>query len=116
MSQVTLLIQYLREHRCLLVFDNFETVLQAGDRVGQYREGYEGYGRLLQRVGEAKHQSCLVLTSREKPKEVAFIEGDFSFVRSRELEGLKSIDGQEILKDKGLRGEEKSWESARPSL
>jgi WD40 repeat protein len=110
-SQITLLIQYLREHRCLLVFDNFETVLQAGDHVGHYREGYEEYSRLIQRVGEARHQSCLVLTSREKPKEVAFIEGDFSLVRSHKLEGLKSIDGQEILKDKGLRGEEKSWEA-----
>ena len=110
-DQVTLLIHFLREHRCLLVFDNFETVLQAGDRVGHYREGYAGYGRLLQRVGEARHQSCLVLTSREKPKEVALIEGDHSFVRSCVLEGLKSIDGQEILKDKGLQGEESSWES-----
>ncbi len=109
--QITLLIQYLREYRCLLVFDNFETVLQSGDRVGQYQEDYAGYGWLLQRVGEARHQSCLVLTSREKPKEVAFIEGDLSPVRSRELEGLKSIDGREILKDKGLRAEEKSWES-----
>ena len=27
------------------------------------------------------------------------------------MEGLKSSDGREILKDKGLRGEEKSWEA-----
>jgi WD40 repeat protein len=110
-SQVTLLIQYLREHRGLLIFDNFETVLQAGDRVGHYREGYEGYSRLLQRVGEARHQSCLILTSREKPQEVSFLEGDLTLVRSRELEGLKFFDGREIMKDKGLRGEEKNWES-----
>jgi WD40 repeat protein len=110
-GQITLLTQYLREHRCLVVFDNFETVLQAGNRTGQYREGYEGYGQLLQRVGETKHQSCFLLTSREKPKEVAFIEGETSLVRSRQLEGLKSIEGQEILKDKGLRGAEKTWEA-----
>ncbi len=110
-GQLSLLIQYLRKHRCLVVFDNFETVLQAGDSVGQYQEGNAGYGRLLQRVGEARHQSCLVMTSREKPKEIAFLEGELSLVRSRELEGLKSIDGREILKDKGLRGEEKSWEA-----
>jgi hypothetical protein len=86
-----------------------ETILQAGNRAGQYRKGYEGYGRLVQRIGEAKHQSCLLLTSREKPKEIAYLEGDASAVRSRRLEGLQASDGREILKDKGLRGEEETW-------
>ncbi len=110
-GQITLLIQYLRDHRCLIVLDNIETILQAGNRIGQYREGYEGYGRLMQRLGETKHQSCLLLTSREKPQEVALLEGDKSPVRSYRLAGLKSADGREILKDKGLNGTEKTWEA-----
>jgi len=50
------------------VLDNIESVLKEGSRAGQYREGYEEYGKLIQRVGEANHQSCFLLTSREKPK------------------------------------------------
>ncbi len=110
-GQITLLIQYLREHRCLIVLDNFETVLQAGTHAGQYRDDYEGYGKLLQRLGETKHQSCLVLTSREKPKEIAWIEGDTSLVRSSQLKGLTLIDGKEILKVKGLQGGESTWKA-----
>src|SRR5258707_15848269 len=74
-DQISLLIQYMRDHHCLLVLDNFESVLQPGRHAGHYREEYAAYGRLLQRVGEIQHQSCLLLTSREKPKEVALLEG-----------------------------------------
>jgi hypothetical protein len=110
-GQITLLMQYLREHRCLIVLDNFETVLRAGDRVGQYQEGYEGYGRLLQRVGDARHQSCLVLTSREKPEEVAHLEGNTPPVRSLSLAGIGQLAGQELLQDKGLFGPGETWNS-----
>ena len=108
-SQIALLLEYLQDHRCLLVLDNVESVLQGGNRAGQYREGYEGYGKLIQRAGEARHQSCLLLTSREKPKEIAHLEGEASPVRSRRLEGLIPSDGREILRDKGLCGAEESW-------
>src|SRR5262249_42445235 len=33
-SRISLLVKYLREHRCLLVFDNVETILQGGKRAG----------------------------------------------------------------------------------
>ena len=108
-DQISLLIEYLRNHRCLLVLDNVESVMQAGRRVGQYREEYEGYGRLLQRVGEANHKSCLLLTSREKPKEIARIEGNTSPVRSLPLAGVNQKDGQGLLKEQGLLGSDESW-------
>lgn len=115
--RITLLIKYLREQRCLLVLDNAETILQGGDacgkdlilRAGEYREGYEVYGQLLKRVGEEAHQSCLVLTSREKPKEFAPLEGEASPVRTLSLTGLGEIEGQEILKDKSLLGSQQDW-------
>ncbi|MHC5743326.1 MAG: WD40 domain-containing protein [Nostoc sp.] len=108
-SLVTLLITYLREHRCLVVFDNTETILQEGDRAGQYRQEYEDYGQLLSRVGEEPHQSCLLLTSREKPKEFAPLEGETSPVRTLSLIGLGETEGQEILQDKGLFGSPQEW-------
>ncbi|MBD2563655.1 MULTISPECIES: WD40 domain-containing protein [Nostoc] len=108
-ERITLLIHYFRKRRCLVVLDNVETILQGGERAGHYREGYEGYGQLLKRVGEEFHQSCLVLTSREKPKEFAPLEGKASPVRTLSLAGLGETEGQEILKDKGLFGSHTNW-------
>ncbi|MBN4005082.1 NB-ARC domain-containing protein [Nostoc sp. LPT] len=108
-GRVTLLINYLRERRCLVVLDNTETILQEGDRAGQYRQEYEDYGQLLRRVGEEPHQSCLVLTSREKPKEFAPLEGEASPVRTLSLVGLGETEGQEVLQDKGLFGSQEEW-------
>jgi len=105
-DRISRLIDYLRSSRCLLVLDNAESILASGSRVGQYLEGYSGYGELLKRVGEASHQSCLVLTSREKPKEVASLEGEALPVRSLRLSGLKEEEGQEIFKIKGVSGSE----------
>ncbi|MDM9385148.1 NB-ARC domain-containing protein [Chlorogloeopsis sp. ULAP01] len=101
-DRVSRLLDYLRNQRCLLILDNLEAILRSGGRAGQYREGYEGYGELLRRLGEATHQSCLVLTSREQPQEVALLKGQALSVRSLQLSGLNVIAGLEIFKIKGL--------------
>ena len=108
-DRVSRLLSYLQNHRCLVILDNAESILRSGSRAGKYREGYEGYGEFLRRVGEATHQSCLVLTSREKPQEVAFLQGQASPVRSLQLSGLKVEEGQKILKVKGLSVAEDQW-------
>jgi WD40 repeat protein len=102
-GKISRLIEILKRSRCLLILDNFETVLQGGKQVGIYREGYEMYGEMLKRVGEVAHQSCLVLTSREKPQEIAMMEGDRLFVRTMPLIGLDIVAGHHILDDKGLQ-------------
>ncbi|MBD1821349.1 hypothetical protein H6F51_02295 [Cyanobacteria bacterium FACHB-DQ100] len=94
------LMYYLRSSRCLLILDNVESILESGDRAGHYPIGYECYGELFRRIGETVHQSCLVLTSRERPKEVAALEGQF--VRSFRLEGLNPTEAGEFLKPKQL--------------
>ena len=85
--------------------------MQSGNQTGQYRDGYEGYGRLIQRVGEAEHESCLLLTGREKPREIALMEGNVSLVRSLQITGLGLAEGQAILEDKGLFGTDEAWRS-----
>ncbi|WP_051469906.1 NB-ARC domain-containing protein [Fischerella sp. PCC 9605] len=103
------LINYLRQYRCLLILDNVETILRSGDLAGYYLEGYEGYGELLRCVGEVRHQSSLILTSREKPRALAFLEGETP-VRSLKLMGLKEAEGREIFKVKGsFAGSEDEW-------
>ncbi len=93
-EQITSFITSLRQQRHLLVLDNVESVLQSGQRPGQHLVGYEGYGQLFQRIGETEHHSCLLLTSREKPKEVARLEGTTAPVRSFSLSGVTQADGQ----------------------
>jgi WD40 repeat protein len=110
-ARISRLLEYLQNHRCLLILDNAEAILRSGSRAGVYREGYEEYGELLRRVGEVTHQSCLVLTSREKPKEVALLEGETQPVRSIPLSGLKVAEGQEILKLKGISAAEDEWQA-----
>jgi WD40 repeat protein len=107
---VTRLVHYLAQARCLLVLDNAESILAEGTRAGLYREGYEGYGTLIQRLGEARHQSCVLLTSREKPGEVARLEGCNRPVRSYSLQGLEAFAGQEFLKAEGLNEQDAQWQ------
>ncbi|MGF1479657.1 MAG: NB-ARC domain-containing protein [Cyanophyceae cyanobacterium] len=108
-GKISRLIEYLRESRCLLVLDNMESMLCSGKRAGQFREGYEGYGELLRRLGETEHQSNILLTSREKPKQVAFLEGEELPVRTFRVGGLAEEAGEELLKLKGLSGTEPEY-------
>jgi WD40 repeat protein len=100
-GKISRLLKYLRSSRCLLILDNLESILQAGDRTGSYRHGYEGYGQLLQIIGDTAHQSCLILTSREKPKGLATWEGQSLPVRSLQLSGLLEADGRSLFDVKG---------------
>ena len=104
------LLHYLRSFRCLLILDNGETLMQAGDRNGGYQPQYEGYGQLLKCLGETDHQSILVLTSREKPKEIAAIEGKALPMRSLRLTGLHETPMKQILSIKGdFSGSADEW-------
>lgn len=112
-EQISLLLTYLQKHRCLIILDNAEIILNGCEgRTGQYRPGYEGYGELFKRIGEFRHQSCLILTSREKPKEVAILEGEILPVKSLPLSGLSTTDGQEIFNCKGsFTAAKHEWQS-----
>ncbi|KYC37284.1 hypothetical protein WA1_47575 [Scytonema hofmannii PCC 7110] len=109
-AEIGRLIHYLRSSRCLLILDNWETVLQTGDCVGQYRPGYEDYGELLKAIGEVPHQSCLLLTSREKPAEIAALEGLESAVYSLILQGSQEV-AQAIVQARGLSGTQEQKEA-----
>ena len=105
-GRITFLIDYLRSLRCLLVFDNLESLLCSNGKAGFCREGYQEYGELFRRIGETEHQSCLLITTREKPKQVAALEGETLPVRTLRLQGLLDNEGEKILQTKGLNGSE----------
>ena len=105
-EKITQLISLLKQKKCLIVLDNIESILKAGASAGEYQADYEEYGTLFKRISEAEHQSCIVLTSREKPKYVATVESEISRSRSLTLTGLRQFS-EEILNENRLTGEAK---------
>ncbi|WP_309744405.1 NB-ARC domain-containing protein [Chamaesiphon sp. OTE_20_metabat_361] len=101
-SSISLLMQQLHQKRCLLIFDNVESILQAGTQNGCYLTGYEAYGEIFGRVSDENHQSCMVITSREKPSGISLREGVNLPVRSLQLTGLDITAAQYLLVDKGI--------------
>lgn len=113
-SRISLLLKYLRASRCLLIVDNVESILEPSSRdlgrSGYDRDKYGGYGQLFQSIGETQHQSCLILTSREKPRGLAALEGEKLPVRSLQLTGLPSPEIRSIFKVKGsFVGSDREW-------
>ncbi len=99
-AKLRLLLANLRSQRCLLVLDNAETVIAD-----------QAYNQLWQQLGETPHQSCLLLTSREKPHPVALLEGETLPVRSMSLSGLSSAAGQTLVQLKGtFVGTQAEWQ------
>jgi WD40 repeat protein/transcriptional regulator with XRE-family HTH domain len=99
-----LLLECLRNRRVLLVYDNLESFLEEGEDSGRMRADYEGFSRVLRRITETEHQSCLLLTSREKPSELVPLEGNQSPVRALRLARLDAEACQQLLAEKGVAG------------
>jgi len=103
-EKITKLIHYLQSSRCLLVLDNAEAILQSGSHIGQYREGYQGYGNLFKRVAKSSHQSCLLITSKEKPERTDLMAKKTPNIRSLVLGGLNVENGKKIFAEWGKFG------------
>jgi WD40 repeat protein len=100
-AQLSLLLHYLKTYRCLVVLDNVESIFQSGTCAGDYLSSYQNYGALFRVLGETQHQSCLLLTSREKPKGITRLEEAKLSVKSLSLKGLSPSDAQQILVSEG---------------
>lgn len=118
------LLKYLKQHRCLIVLDNVESILMAHGHdpynhdssenptnitqptvsaAGQYQKGYEDYGQLFQKIGEVIHQSCCILTSREKPKNLQTLASEKGKIRFFQLHGLKDEAAKNMFARSELR-------------
>jgi len=102
--RISLLLEHLRSMRVLLVLDNLESLLVEGNVRGHLRPGFEGYGRLLRQAAETTHQSCLLLTSREKLAELRPMEGKHAPVRSLRLAGLDALTCEQLLIERDIIG------------
>ncbi|NJO98397.1 MAG: NACHT domain-containing protein [Pleurocapsa sp. CRU_1_2] len=117
-QKVILLLQYLRSSRCLLILDNLESIFQSRSEQNssslkvKYRRDCENYSYLFRVIAESHHQSCLILTSREAPPELASWEGDNLPIRYLQLSGLSESEGQKVLAAKGaFQGTELEWQT-----
>jgi WD40 repeat protein len=108
-NQLPTLLGLLRERPGLLVLDNLETVLEPGEGEGRYRAGFDGYGAVVQALGERSHQSCLLITSREAPPDWSVLGS--GAINMLELSGLDTDEGRALLAHKQLRGNEEAWAS-----
>jgi WD40 repeat protein/DNA-binding XRE family transcriptional regulator len=103
------LLELLRDRRCLLVLDNFETVLEPCASEVRYRDGYTGYGLVLELLGETAHQSSILVTSREGPAELRRLQSPTGQVRLLRLDGLDAAAAQALLASRGLAGDRSAW-------
>lgn len=108
-DRLSILIEYLRSHRCLIILDDVQTILSSGQIAGNYRPEYKNYGTLLKLIAEITHNSCLILNSWEPPREIAALTGETAPVRTLYLGGLGTA-ASKILKDKGLL-EDDNWQT-----
>ena len=99
-------INYLRSHRCLIILDDIQTIFSSQQLAGNYQPGYENYGAFFKQITESSHNSCLILLSWEKPREIATLEGENRPCKSLQLNGL-GPEAQEIFREKGLAEPEK---------
>jgi hypothetical protein len=103
---VSLFVEQLREHRCLLVLDDFENLLARDELAGNYRPEFQDYEMFLKRVAEVNHQSCLVTVTSEAPAELSLLEGS-------KVRALKPGSSEEIAKaifqEKGLSANRQQW-------
>ncbi|WP_333229749.1 ATP-binding protein [Microcoleus sp. BR0-C5] len=99
-------IDYFRASRCLVILDDVQNIFKPGELASQYLAGYEDYGKFFKQIATSSHQSCLILLSWEKPREMIALEALNRPARTLHLKGLGE-QAVEILREKGLTDEEK---------
>ena len=112
-QRLDLLLTLLRQHRCLLILDNFESVMGIDSRT--YQPGCDAYGQLLQLVADVPHRSCIVLTSREIPTEIMEAATPSGTVRKLQIKGIDVDSAKDFcnaeLQGNRVRGSNEDWKA-----
>ncbi|NJR59910.1 MAG: NACHT domain-containing protein [Cyanobacteria bacterium CRU_2_1] len=91
------LMHHLRQYRCLLILDGLDAVLPP-------QPNHDDYTMFLQRLSHDRHQSCLLITSREKPQVIEAVEMNRS-IRCLTLVGLRDTEALQFLQTSGQTNE-----------
>lgn len=108
-TQLSQLLDYLRKYRCLIILDDVQMLFTGKQLAGYYQADCENYQHFFKLIAEVSHNSCLILNSSEKPREIAKFEQENKPCHSLILGGLY-VPAQEILQSQNLTDEE-SWET-----
>ncbi len=92
----TQLLHHLKHRRYLLILDGLEAVLQS-------RELETEYSDFLEILSRDRHQSCILITTREQAQIVS-LEG--KNCQGLTLSGLRNTAALDLLKSRGLTGKE----------
>jgi hypothetical protein len=103
------LLTMLQQQRILLILDNWEALL-GGSSAGQVKPEFQEFSQLLQQLGTIRHQSCILVISREKPSELTLLEGIHPAIKSLKLEGL-GTDAIALLEHRQLHPEPGAWQT-----
>lgn len=115
-ARIRYLLGCLHQTRCLLVLDNVESVLPechpsaSRENNGESPSQGEDYTLLLRSLSQGRHQSCIVLTSREEPKSLQRMSGNNLSIRVLPLQGLGLAEAQQIFAARGIfQGNSTEW-------
>ncbi len=75
LTTVGWVLDQLDQRRTLLIIDGMEQLFEAQQLAGHYRADAEAIHQLFCQGAERHHQSCLVWVSREKPADLAQVQG-----------------------------------------
>lgn len=101
-GNISELMQYLKEQKCLIVLDTWEEI------IGDNSEDYTNYNLFIEKIAREAHKSSLLLLSREKHQNIALLEG--KLVRCQRLGALTYEEAREILIAEGLSGKDSELE------
>jgi AAA+ ATPase superfamily predicted ATPase len=108
-TKISQILDYLRKYRCLIILDDVQALFSSGQLAGQYKSGYEDYQLFFKQITEVNHNSCFLLISSEKPREIAELEKSNSPIHSLVL-GSLGLGAKEILSSHQLL-ETETWET-----
>jgi len=108
-TKIAQMLDYLRKYRCLIILDDVQALFSSHQLAGQYKSGYENYQLFFKQIAEVNHNSCFLLISSEKPREIAQSEKSNYPIRSLVL-GSLGLGAKEILNSHQLLDTE-SWET-----
>jgi len=116
-GKLSRLVHCLRTLRCLLVLDGVESVLQASAAESRANTtskipDCQWYRKLLKRLAEISHSSCVVVTTCQKLPEIKHVIGENSPRRLLQLKGLSLSEGKTLCNRGGiLPGTQTDWEN-----
>lgn len=100
-------LNFLRCHRCLIIFDDVQNILSSRELAGNYQPDQTNYSKLFKQIAELCHQSCLLVISWEPPIDIISLSQKNPFVKIYPLPGLEPTIITEIWQEIGLQDQEK---------